>query len=1331
MTKIVSVFTDRRHPPPPPLCRLLTAVLRVLEKYPNNEDMVFQACHALPLCRPHLPEQPPPIMANIHNNALSCFANFESSTRVFNATYNLLRVLWVSYPQSISSSCNMGQLAGFLNIALDTGSHGDRQAVIRAGRDLVGCFMRVLGDRELEALEGAGVYGKLRSLISFYDDMAPEDLLQIIVGVGMFAELKPNPQAFLEENIHTSLLFAAQKFGSHLPIQQLTWQLLSLNCRKSPDFVRRLLEEDVLSAVVEVLKQEGSHPAPVVHFLTICCHTVPKPSIQLCLEHRDLMECLLGVVCVDGAEESSQNVTNTCDFLSFLCSKCGSDGLRQVMDLRVIPKLEQAARKWPVACILPACIALEGVVNLFPPDLSALPAFIQLRGSIPERVLQLKAEFYAQDHHLFIKEMMSNPDVYTNVALLELMYVTFQKLLRQSTQEATAKMFSREFIEFFVISFVRDTITFPNEANRICFTAHFFVFQMKAKEPIEFLRELEFHTAVANYLQSTDSYDITVSCMGLLACLTGKYYDLLKDVRPILMTQAPAALVSKAKQYGTVKRSHFADDFGRILLNMTADKELSLELYDKGYMLEMLELVDTKYTSVVKRCAIHAVGNIALAGQHIKQILLDRKLYETLLHILSHDMDSGDPYLLSACCRVLHILASGDWAKRKFVESGCIDILLRMLRTRQDNAEVCWRPLGLLSSLGFMSIMNRRYILTREIVEAVVGILKESSHGKVVSYTMLVFLASGELDEGSTQLRELGVETALTRALQSPQFKKESSDLARWGGHVLEKLHLHTISVPRGALPPPPHACMLVSDWPPHTPEHESMMEVEGSASSPPAPASKKLLPQNDAALRAYFPVAPELSLSAKEQLEKLGLNLDEPLFRIGRVYGSTHGHCSNCDKDGSSEELVIRAQSLTPTQYQLLIDRGWYRRGGVKMFRLRYNHNVCCCDWETKVSVKQFDHRCHKSYKKVLKRMPKGVTVETLPTHFNREAFDLYNEYHIQKHDKPRKSEYSYCEHIVNSPLAQQTVGGVEYGTFHQLYRLDGKLVAIGIIDVVPRGIVSIYMWYNVSKDISKYSFGVYSALKEIEFVGELSQRNPEMQYYYLQGWNGSNKKLSYKANYEPEAFYCPCITDGWVAGLSEVDASRTAYIQRTREAAESKDGERGAAGTEPRPAEEEKMDEETREAAGSGSGKKSVEIPDGPGSAPPQAAGSGKENCTADPVAGEKESNKPSEPFVPCEAYPNDLAWYQQANGGATPNVGRIVVCLNYSEYMRLEDMYQRFPVGPEQREVIERRLSELLAAIGPELTSQLVIDIKGCVSKHPPSHEPDSNRKPDRVS
>ena len=46
-----------------------------------------------------------------------------------------------------------------------------------------------------------------------------------------------------------------------------------------------------------------------------------------------------------------------------------------------------------------------------------------------------------------------------------------------------------------------------------------------------------------------------------------------------------------------------------------------------------------------------------------------------------------------------------------------------------------------------------------------------------------------------------------------------------------------------------------------------------------------------------------------------------------------------------------------------------------------------------------------------------------------------------------------------------------LNYGSYHQLYRLDGVLVAMGVIDILPNCVSSVYFMYE--KKWEKFSFG------------------------------------------------------------------------------------------------------------------------------------------------------------------------------------------------------------------------------------------------------------------
>ncbi|KAI6657194.1 hypothetical protein LOD99_15980 [Oopsacas minuta] len=72
------------------------------------------------------------------------------------------------------------------------------------------------------------------------------------------------------------------------------------------------------------------------------------------------------------------------------------------------------------------------------------------------------------------------------------------------------------------------------------------------------------------------------------------------------------------------------------------------------------------------------------------------------------------------------------------------------------------------------------------------------------------------------------------------------------------------------------------------------------------------------------------------------------------------------------------------------------------------------------------------------------------------------------------------------------------------------------------------------MSKEVTKMSLGVYSSLKEIEYIISLNKINPFCKYYYLQGWNGPNHKLAYKANYKPIEFCSPCHSPYWTENIN-----------------------------------------------------------------------------------------------------------------------------------------------------------------------------------------------------
>ena len=100
-------------------------------------------------------------------------------------------------------------------------------------------------------------------------------------------------------------------------------------------------------------------------------------------------------------------------------------------------------------------------------------------------------------------------------------------------------------------------------------------------------------------------------------------------------------------------------------------------------------------------------------------------------------------------------------------------------------------------------------------------------------------------------------------------------------------------------------------------------------------------------------------------------------------------------------------------------------------------------------------------------------------------------------------------------------------FGSFHQRYLVDGKLVAVGVVDVLPYCLSSKYFFWEPS--MAALALGKLSALREIEWVREASRRCPTLGYYYMGYYIHECPKMRYKAEYAPSELKCP-VTGQWV---------------------------------------------------------------------------------------------------------------------------------------------------------------------------------------------------------
>ncbi|EGG18915.1 arginyltransferase [Cavenderia fasciculata] len=151
-------------------------------------------------------------------------------------------------------------------------------------------------------------------------------------------------------------------------------------------------------------------------------------------------------------------------------------------------------------------------------------------------------------------------------------------------------------------------------------------------------------------------------------------------------------------------------------------------------------------------------------------------------------------------------------------------------------------------------------------------------------------------------------------------------------------------------------------------------------------------------------------------------------------------------------------------------------------------------------------------------------------------EIFKLYTKYQTIVHkEKGEKKKDSFTRFLVDSPLIyvpystegyysrgeKISIPKCGFGSFHQHYRIDGQLIAVGIVDILPHCLSSVYFIYD--PDYSFVSIGKYSAIKEIEQTKRLALEAPQLHYYYMGYYIHSCPKMKYKANYKPSELLCP----------------------------------------------------------------------------------------------------------------------------------------------------------------------------------------------------------------
>ena len=151
-----------------------------------------------------------------------------------------------------------------------------------------------------------------------------------------------------------------------------------------------------------------------------------------------------------------------------------------------------------------------------------------------------------------------------------------------------------------------------------------------------------------------------------------------------------------------------------------------------------------------------------------------------------------------------------------------------------------------------------------------------------------------------------------------------------------------------------------------------------------------------------------------------------------------------------------------------------------------------------------------------------------------NDEKFNVYKKYqknvHKESDDEITKEDYNESWGLSNlvdekgiklpQDLANKTkhpeIYPKKYGCYNLIHRIDGKIVAVDIVDILPNYLSSVYLYYDT--DYQFLDLGVVTAILEIEYARSFHALiDNNFKYYTLGFYNENVQKLRYKGFYYP----------------------------------------------------------------------------------------------------------------------------------------------------------------------------------------------------------------------
>lgn len=225
------------------------------------------------------------------------------------------------------------------------------------------------------------------------------------------------------------------------------------------------------------------------------------------------------------------------------------------------------------------------------------------------------------------------------------------------------------------------------------------------------------------------------------------------------------------------------------------------------------------------------------------------------------------------------------------------------------------------------------------------------------------------------------------------------------------------------------------------------------------------------------------------------------------KFYATQAHPCSYLPTEQATTLFLDPSQPMDAQVYAELSEVG-FRRSGDHLYRPHCQNCSACVP----ARLPAADFTPNRQQRRIRSRNADLQVQAARPT-FSEEYYDLYARYIEQRHADgdmypPNRDQFSTF-----------LVRDLPFSRFYE-FRLNGRLLAVAVTDVLPNGLSAVYTFYD--PDEEHRSLGRYAILWQIAETARLG-----LHALYLGYWIKNCRKMNYKTQYRPIELF---VNQRWV---------------------------------------------------------------------------------------------------------------------------------------------------------------------------------------------------------